>query len=334
LIQGGQGVGKSIIGQFMERIIGESAVTRPTMDELHNRFTGWALGSQLVIIEELMGSGRRELSNRLKPLITEPAMRIELKGKDPFRIPNRMNFLLFTNHPDALPIDHDDRRFLVVFSPRTEAERDQKKEEGYYKFLFEKLNGKGPAELFGFLLNREIELNLKDAPPRTSGHTEMKRESLMPVETFLLDLFEHRQPPLHGSLIAERDLMSALPQDLRRGWVQTHIRKFLKNILQAQNMGQHQYGTGPTRYRPRITLWSIRNHMENQHMNAKARYSRYMKEQNQNQIDFASEDELWQEEKKGDDGDKPSSPESAGTDKVVPLHPKGKKEVNAGIQDD
>lgn len=127
LVRGMQGTGKSWIGNLMERVIGSRNTVRPSNDEVTSRWTAWMEGAQLAIIEELMTLGRREVANRLKPAITDPTLRIEEKNCSIYSIPNCLNFLCFTNHEDALPIEHGDRRWLVVFSPAV------KRDEVYYQ---------------------------------------------------------------------------------------------------------------------------------------------------------------------------------------------------------
>lgn len=76
LVRGSQGTGKSWIGNLMEKIIGRPNVVRPSNDEVVSRWTHWMEGSQLAIVEELMTLGRLEVANRLKPVITDPMIRI------------------------------------------------------------------------------------------------------------------------------------------------------------------------------------------------------------------------------------------------------------------
>ncbi len=95
LIQGEQGTGKSFLAAAMERLLGSSNVATVDTSELKGDFTGWMKGAQLIVVEEMMAMGRLELMNKLKPLITQPHLRINEKYVPQYRMPNRANFLLF-----------------------------------------------------------------------------------------------------------------------------------------------------------------------------------------------------------------------------------------------
>lgn len=138
VIRGEQGTGKSAIGELMLRIIGRSNVTKPSNDELLEKWTGWQEGAQLAIVEELMTLGRLEVTNRLKPLITDPTLRIQEKYQTTYTIDNRLNLLCFTNHRDAIRIEESDRRWFIVFSPA------KARDHGYYKRLFAHLTATAP----------------------------------------------------------------------------------------------------------------------------------------------------------------------------------------------
>ena len=49
-------------------------------------------GAQLAVVEELMTLGRLEVANRLKPVITDPTIRIEEKNCSIYSIPKQAQF--------------------------------------------------------------------------------------------------------------------------------------------------------------------------------------------------------------------------------------------------
>lgn len=217
LVRGSQGTGKSWIGNLMERIIGRPNVVRPSNDEVVSRWTHWMEGAQLAIVEELMTLGRLEVANRLKPVITDPMIRIEEKNCSLYSIPNHLNFICFTNHADALKIEHGDRRWMVVFSPAV------KKEAAYYERLFAYLDD-GAAFVKHFLMQRRIVLNGQGVAPATSGKETMRRMSMGDAESFLLDLYEAREAPSTStwcvSTISSRRCLQSSPAGpvCGRGW--------------------------------------------------------------------------------------------------------------------
>jgi len=268
LVRGAQGTGKSWIGNLMEQIIGRPNVVRPSNDEVTSRWTAWMEGAQLAVVEELMAIGRLEISNRLKPVITDPTIRIEEKGCKIYSIPNKLNFLCFTNHDDALKIEHGDRRWLVVFSPAV------KKEPAYYARLFGYLAEGGAAFVKHWLMQRRIVMNGHGVAPATSGKETMRRMSMGDAETCLLDLYESREAPFDFGLVRVHDLVAAVPDGMRgRGNLTSRMSKFLKEEIGA---AAHTRYTKGGANRPPWQLWSIRDHEEWESMGASGRIDAYI----------------------------------------------------------
>lgn len=255
LIRGAQGTGKSWIGVLMERIIGAPNVVRPSNEEVTSRWTAWMEGAQLAILEEMMTLGRREVANRFKPAITDTTLRIEGKGLPLYSIPNCLNFICFTNHSDALPIENGDRRWLIVFSPA------KKREQPYYDRLFGFLDREGGAAFVKhWLLSRSVKLEPRGVAPWTEGKSQMLESSLGDMEHYLLELFSAGQAPFNFDLVRLEDVVEAVPAHYRgRGSLRPRIVRFLREELGSE---QHSRYTKGENGRPAYQLWSIRNHAD------------------------------------------------------------------------
>ncbi len=252
LIRGAQGTGKSWIGNLMELIIGKPNVVRPSNGEVTSNWTVWMEGAQLAIVEELMMVGRLDLVNKLKTVITDATIRIEEKNCSLYSIPNKLNFLCFTNHYDALKVEHGDRRWLVVFSPAT------RREPEYYTRLFGYLKDGGAAHVKHWLTQRNIELNGHGVAPPTSGKEVMRRMSMGDAESHLLDLFESGSKPFDFDLVRVEDLVSAVPVGMGgKAYLRARLAKFLREELSAQQCSRYKKGDAD---RPAYQLWSIRKH--------------------------------------------------------------------------
>jgi hypothetical protein len=251
LIQGAQGTGKSAIGGLMRRIIGDRNVVLPRNDEVTRNFSGWQEGKQLAIIEELMAIGRLEVSNRLKPVITEPFLRIEEKYMTAYTIPNYLNLLCFTNHRDALPIEAGDRRWLVIFSPA----KPQAQE--YYDRLFEKIESAvGAAAVKYYLAQRRVALSPNGRAPETLAKAEMRGYSLNEIADWLRVRFEDQAAPFDFPLVRLEDILSEVPRDLKLKYknAQAIVTKFLHEIG-AEQPTRNTKGDGRHHYR----LWITRD---------------------------------------------------------------------------
>jgi hypothetical protein len=119
LIKGIQGDGKSLIGTLMQAIMGRANVRNISPKVLGTDFTGWAEGASIGVLEEikLTGHNRYDILNAIKPFVTNDSIEIHRKGMDTYEAVNTMNYIAFTNHGDALPLEDGERRFFVIFTP-------------------------------------------------------------------------------------------------------------------------------------------------------------------------------------------------------------------------
>lgn len=179
VIQGPQGAGKTMISEILRCVLGTENASSIDAHVLSTGFTGWAEGSVLKIIEEIRLPGERgsahAIINSLKPYITNHRVSIHRKGRDPFEIPNCSNFLMLTNHEDAIPIEAGDRRYFVAFTTPRNAEDVAAMTARYpdlFSSVFKAYTEHAPA-LRGYLLEVEIPSSFK--PFGHAPDTEAKR---------------------------------------------------------------------------------------------------------------------------------------------------------------
>ncbi len=199
LIKGKQGIGKSYLLRVMKHVLGRTNVREVTTEEITSEFNPWAEASQIVFIEEIMAIGRREITNKLKPIVTSPTITINDKGVKRYVIPNRMNLCLFSNEEVPLLLDDDDRRFFVYESPL----RDQGEE--YYNRLFDALDEHELHLIRGLLENRDIsKFNPKGKAPGSESKLKMQGDAETPVLSLMRAYVNARRTPF------ERDVVDLL----------------------------------------------------------------------------------------------------------------------------
>ena len=115
IVLGVQGDGKSSIRNILSLVMGHRNVRDINNNELSSAFNAYAEGRCVAAMEELKvpGHNRHEILNTLKPLITNEIISVTRKGQDSIQVPNTQNYIGFTNHKDAIPIDVDDRRYGI-----------------------------------------------------------------------------------------------------------------------------------------------------------------------------------------------------------------------------
>jgi hypothetical protein len=153
------------------------------------RFTAWAFGSLVVVIEEVRISGQNkyEVMDKIKPFISNPTVQIEEKGRDHRTVPNFTSYFMLTNHKDALPLVQGDRRYCVMFS-RIQSEEQLYRELGgragaqaYFDQLFSDVAAR-PDAIAHFFKNRQIspEFNAHGRAPETGAKNQMVDVSISP----------------------------------------------------------------------------------------------------------------------------------------------------------
>ncbi len=211
LLQGAQGVGKSYFGVVMMLVLGEMA-RNVEPSALSGRFTSWAHGSTLVIIEEIRvaGENRFEIIDRLKPFISNATIQIEEKGRDHRTVPNFASYMMFTNYKDALPLGSGDRRYAPLFS-RVQTEEHLFRELGgeiaageYFTTLFEESQRRADA-LSRFLRDWQVssEFNAKGRAPHTKARDAMMALAISPERSMIEDAIEKHQCAVIGDQVLD-----------------------------------------------------------------------------------------------------------------------------------
>lgn len=252
------GTGKSFVARVMEQIVGERNTQRPKNSSMGGDFNSWIKDCRLCIIEEVMQVNRRENVNSLRDLITEPTVEVNIKGIPAFKIPNYVCMMGVSNHPDALPLDENDRRWLVV---ETFAEP---KNKAYYSRLFEALPGEFgeppinpdlvPA-IYDELMNRDLKgYSGFDRPLETKAKTNMIEQSRTDAESWLHE--NKFNPPLSRNLVTIQDVVDAMPNEVRRTTRlgTTTVPNFLRDYLKGVRLDNpRRLSSGH-----RVRLWRLR----------------------------------------------------------------------------
>jgi hypothetical protein len=248
LIIGDEGIGKSVLGAIVQGILGPGNVKAIDNSELKSQYTDWLRNTAVVVVEELMTLGRREIMNTLKPLITQREARIHRKYVATVTMLNRVNFIFFSNYIDAAKLDKGDRRYFVFISIA------EPRDPSYYDTLFNFIESEdGIAAIAHYLQSRDLsKFNPNSRPPMTEGKKIVIQESLSPLEATLHMLYEDEQEPFHKDLLSVQDII----QFFR---IYTHMRdpnpnaitRFLRGIG-AKNLGQKRIRD------KKVRLWAIR----------------------------------------------------------------------------
>jgi hypothetical protein len=224
LIQGVQGNGKSFIGECMIQAVGRRYCHSPKAGELTGKFNSWVYGILLAVIEDMYTPARQsEALEILKPMITSSYLEIEAKGQDKRSAEICCNFILNSNHKDAIRKTQDDRRFAVFYCAQQDEgdlERDGMDGE-YFPKLYDWARECGFAIVNDYLRSYQVPDALNPArachrAPATSSTVEACRASQGPIEQEIQHAIEQERVGFRG------------------GWVSTHYLDMLLKEIGAE----------------------------------------------------------------------------------------------------
>lgn len=209
LIQSVEGIGKSVIGSLLiNHVFGKQNAGVVDSIIIADSNNSWASSKMLRVLEEikLAGHNRYEVLNNLKPLITNQTITRKEKFEVSSEVRNTCNFIAFTNYKDALPVDENDRRWWLVFSPLNSLEDLEElsgiKRQEYFAPLHKLAREDSPygTEFKTFLLKRDLSKFNPNFPPESSHKEELqeiergKLQNIDEVQDLIRATYKEDQP--------------------------------------------------------------------------------------------------------------------------------------------
>lgn len=240
LLQGAEGNGKTLFTRCVAYAIGSRYVHYPKANDLDNKFNGWLLNKMFIGIEDIyVPAHKTEILEILKPMITSgDGLEIQLKGVDQITVDICANFMLNSNHKDAIRKTRTDRRFAVFFTAQQQAEDLAKDGMGgnYFPDLYKWLNAEGYAIVADYLESYQIPDHLNPATachraPVTSSTEDAIAAGMGGIEQEIMEAIEAGVPGFCGGWISSIALDRLLDSLKRRHVVPRNKRRDLLRSL-------------------------------------------------------------------------------------------------------
>jgi len=160
VLQSGQGTGKNIVIDPLVRAFGSHGIICTRADDLTGRFNDHLATSVCTFLNEALWGGEKGQEGALKALITDEWILTERKWMNKRRVRNHNHVIVASNNEWAVPIDLDDRRFVVL-----EVSEARKNDHPYFQALAEEVQNGGTEALIHHLLHLDIsEFNPRELP--------------------------------------------------------------------------------------------------------------------------------------------------------------------------
>jgi len=271
------GTGKSMVGYSLGRIYGRNFAEIGN-DELDGTFNEWAENRQFILGEEITGGDKRHMADKLKSMITRKQIRINVKFVPSIALPDCINYLFTSNHPDAFYVEDTDRRFFIHEVQGTPRESE------FYQRYYDWLDAGGAAHLFHHLLTVDVtDFSPKGHAPTTNSKRDMIDSGRSDLGSWVAQLREnpdavlhHNGQPLGRSLWSTTELHtlydpSGQGRVTANGLARELKRAGFSKVLDGMPV------PGPTGIAQR--LWAIRDPDKLLRMNWQAIRTLYYKEQ-------------------------------------------------------
>jgi hypothetical protein len=191
VLQSGQGTGKNIVIDPLVRAFGGHGMVFTRAEDLTGRFNDHLGTSVLVFLNEALWGGDKSQEGTLKALITDEGIFTERKRIDKRRVRNHNHLIVASNNEWAVPIDLDDRRFVVL-----EVSEARKGDHAYFQALAEEVQNGGTEALIHHLLHLDISgFNPRELPKTGSQQAKLlaKIRGLDSVSQWWVDCLESGQ---------------------------------------------------------------------------------------------------------------------------------------------
>lgn len=253
------GVGKDSLIEPVIRGLGDHNCPVISAADLQSQWTDYLAGSSLVRVEEMNNFTRREVMDRVKPMLATPPtqLRINAKGTPQYYVPNVVNQIFFTNHLDAIALEDGDRRLTVLWSEAVPL--SPARYAAFYRWLEEG----GARAVCRWLAQRDLSaFQPKGTAPMTAAKQEMTDAARAPGETWILEQIDREAGIFRRDILSAAEIQAAMDgvHGLRGAVTSRRVAAVLKKHG-CVYLGRHRIpGTsGDTGGGQREYLWAIRN---------------------------------------------------------------------------
>ena len=171
---GAEGAGKGFFVRLLEALWGATTLQVSNIAAITGNFNAALERAFWVALDECMFKGDKKSQDRMKSLVTEPAIQVEQKYEPSRTIESFHRFIACTNHAQWGQIRSDDRRYLFIKVSDCHIQ-DTK----YFGQLKKNLNdGVTVPALAYYLTNLDITKFNPRSKPQTAEGFEQKRRSL------------------------------------------------------------------------------------------------------------------------------------------------------------
>lgn len=248
-LQGCEGNGKSLITRVLGYCIGSEHVEDIDPEDFCNsggKFNSYIKNHRLGVLEELKTGSRNQAEAALKRFIGNERIQVQSKGVDQLTIKTCINFLVNSNHKDAIRVDDNTRRFAILYTAQQERgdllKHDMQRGGQYFTRLFDWMwNDSGWGKIANMLATYAIPAELNpagnaDKAPETSSFLDAIVESKTVPHQAVVEILGSGRPGTLGGWVS----ITALRQIIQKDYgIRAPSGKMLAVYLKSEGYIRH-----------------------------------------------------------------------------------------------
>jgi hypothetical protein len=186
LTSAAEGAGKTIIAEWIVRMLGQHGILLSTPEQLVGTFNDHLENRSFICLNEPAFPGDHAGARKFKSMITESTWLLNGKFRKPYFVPNIAHIMLTSNLSWVVPAGNKARRFAVFAADESRAG-----DHAYFAALRAEADNGGIAAMLDFLLRVNLsKCNLR-AVPTTPALIEQQMLSASSETQWALDAVEH-----------------------------------------------------------------------------------------------------------------------------------------------
>lgn len=220
VVFGNHGSGKTLLGELLGTMVGESNFGIVSAPDIKSQFNGWAMNKQVILLDECFDLGTLEIANKLKTHIGAKTIPINRKNKNMIDVVNYANFVITSNYTDAVRMDQGERRYYVIETNRDMGANAPDTTNVILNPIFDMTRRRtqaGKDELsavYHKLMNMDLaDYNPSMLPKRTQAMEHMIEANRSDWQSFLTDAIDNYESGFHCSAYAIPDMVKLLKQE-------------------------------------------------------------------------------------------------------------------------
>ena len=221
VLRGGQGTGKNTFVETFGALVAPHFGTVNQMDQVIGRFNAHLMNRLVIHANEALWGGNKTEAGKLKAMITDPTFLIEQKGVDSIPISNYLRIFVSSNEDWAVPIDFDDRRFVIF-----DLSNCYKQDQDYFAAIYAERDRGGREALMYDLRYEDLEGFHPRNKPRSRFGFDMKVRSADTVTRWLYECLQA------GKLVGEPGPLGGVIVESGNVWETSYAKDMVRLAYQ------------------------------------------------------------------------------------------------------